>query len=97
MSDFEQLERYSVLLYMAETAFQEIGDAVSLEFCQAMARIFAVVPNRISFGMDPEDIHLELMQKARSRGLDHFVMRLRERSERHVLAEGDGAGLVRQD
>lgn len=81
MADFSEMERYGVLLAMAETAFVDIEDAVSLEFSQAMAAIFKVIPGRISFGLPPEDIHTEVVRVARLRGFDAYVHRLRERCE----------------
>ena len=56
-----ELERYGVLLAMAETAFEDIEGAVSLEFCRAMAAIFKTIPSRISFGLPPEAIYEEVL------------------------------------
>ena len=81
MSDFAELERYSVLLTMAEVAFREIEAAVGLEFCNALGTIFAIIPCQIAFGVEPEDIHHEVLAQAQRRGFDPYVLRLRQRCE----------------
>lgn len=88
MSEFAELERYGVLLTMAEVAFREIEGAVGLEFCNVLGTIFAIIPCQIAFGVEPEDIHQEVLTKARRSGFDPYVLRLRQRcEERYGLKE----------
>ena len=87
MSDFAELERYAVLLAMAEAGFREINCAVSLEFCQALSAVFMIIPSHVAFGIEPEDIHRDVLAAARLRGLDPFVLRLRQRCEERCLME----------